>query len=136
MGDVDEWFCHFKICCKANEWNRATKAAKLPTLLEGEALAVWMALSEEDKEDYVKAKKAIKRKLLPTTFIALEKFNRRLMLQSEMLSLFLHETSNDYLIKPCRGYQKSLRTVVAASIPHWTTLRYINTITDNNRKGS
>ena len=123
-------------------------------LLEGEALAVWMELSEEDKEDYVKAKKAIKRKLLPTTFIALEKFNRRLMLQSEMLPLFLHETSNDYLIKPCRGYQKSLRTVVAASIPHWTTLRYkqttsfierhkspgydstMNTTTDNNRKGS
>ena len=75
----------------ANEWNRATKAAKLPTLLEGEALAAWMELSEEDKEDYAKARKAIKRKLLLTTFIALEKFNRRLMLQSEMLPLFLHD---------------------------------------------
>ena len=41
-----------------NEWNGATKAVKLPTLLEGEALAVWMELSEEDKEDYAKVKKA------------------------------------------------------------------------------
>ena len=71
--------------------NRATKAAKLPTLLEGEALVVWIELSEEDKEDYAKAKKAIKSKLLPTTFTALEKFNGRLMLPSEILPLFLHD---------------------------------------------
>ena len=63
-GDLDEWFCRFKICCKANEWNGATKAAKLPTLLEGEALAVWIENSEEDKEDYAKAKKAVKSKLV------------------------------------------------------------------------
>ena len=91
LGDVDEWFCHFEICCKTNEWNGATKAAKLPTLLEGEALAVWIKLSEEDKEDCGKAKKVIKSKLLPTTFMALEKFNGRLMLPSEKLPLFLHD---------------------------------------------
>ena len=89
--DVDEWFCRFEICCKANEWIGATKAAKLPTLLEGEALAVWIELSEEDKKDYAKAKKAIKSKLLPRTFTALEKFNGRLMLPSETLPLFLHD---------------------------------------------
>ena len=33
-GDVDEWFCRFEICSKANDWNAATQAAKLPTLLE------------------------------------------------------------------------------------------------------
>ena len=91
LGDVDEWFRHFEICCKANEWNGANKAAKLPTLLEGEALAVWIRLSEEDKEDCCKAKKAIKSKLLQTTFTALEKFNGRLMLPSEKLPLFLHD---------------------------------------------
>ena len=90
-GDVNEWFCRFEICCKANEWNRVTKAAKFPTLLEGEALAVWIKLSEEDKEDYAKAKKAIKSNLLPTTFTALQKFNGRLMLPSETLPLFLHD---------------------------------------------
>ena len=71
------------------EWS--AKAVKLLTLLEGEALAVWLELSEEDKEDYVKAKKVIKSKLLPMTFIALEKFNGRLMLSSKTLPLFLHD---------------------------------------------
>ena len=32
------------------------KGLKLPTLLEGEALAVWMELSETEKEDYTSAK--------------------------------------------------------------------------------
>ena len=90
-GDVDEWFSRFEICCKANDWSGATKAAKLPTLLEGEALAVWLELSEEDKDDYSKAKKAIKSKLLPTAFSALDKFNRRSMLPGETLPLFLHD---------------------------------------------
>lgn len=50
-----------------------------------------MELSEEDKEDYAKAKKAIKSKLLPPTFMALEKFNGRSVLQGETLPLFLHD---------------------------------------------
>ena len=90
-GDVDEWFCRFEICSTANEWNAATKATKLPTLLEGEALAVWLELSVEDKEDYTKAKKAIKSKLLPPAFSALDRFNRRFMLPGETLNLYVHE---------------------------------------------
>ena len=90
-GDADEWFSRFEICCKANDWNAATKAAKLPTLLEGEALAVWLELTEEDKEDYGKAKKAIKSKLLPPAFSALDKFNQRTLLPGEALPLFVHD---------------------------------------------
>ena len=40
-GDAQEWFQHFEISATANEWTAATKLLKLPTLLEGEALAVW-----------------------------------------------------------------------------------------------
>ena len=86
-GDADEWFGRFEICCKANDWNAATKATKLPTLLEGEALAVWLELTEEDKEDYGKAKKAIKSKLLSPAFSALDK---RTLLPGEALPLFVH----------------------------------------------
>ena len=50
-GDVSEWFKRFEICCTANEWNAATKALKLPTLLEGEALAIWLELSDDDQKD-------------------------------------------------------------------------------------
>ena len=46
-GDVAEWFQRFEICSRANRWDTATKALKLPTLLEGEALAIWMDLSAE-----------------------------------------------------------------------------------------
>ena len=51
-GDVREWFQRFEICCKANAWDDAKKALKLPTLLEGEALAVWLELSEAEQADY------------------------------------------------------------------------------------
>ena len=39
-GDVSEWFLRFEICSKANKWSKETMLLKLPTLLEGEALAV------------------------------------------------------------------------------------------------
>ena len=41
-GDAYEWLKNFEICCKANKWTDETKALKLPTVLEGEALAVWL----------------------------------------------------------------------------------------------
>ena len=46
--NITEWFTRFEICSKSNEWNGATQALKLPTLLEGEALASWLELSEEE----------------------------------------------------------------------------------------
>ena len=46
-GDAREWFQRFEICAAANQWDGAKKALKLPTLLEGEALAIWLELSTE-----------------------------------------------------------------------------------------
>ena len=39
-GDIVEWLKRFEICSKANKWTAETQALKLPTLLEGESLAV------------------------------------------------------------------------------------------------
>ena len=39
-GDPTEWFGRYELCCTANTWDDDMKALKLPTLLEGEALAV------------------------------------------------------------------------------------------------
>ena len=35
------------------------KAVKMPTLLEGEALAVWLELNEEEQGDYKTVKKLL-----------------------------------------------------------------------------
>ena len=47
VRNIVEWVYHFNIYAKPNGWNNDTKAVKLPTLLEGEALAVWLDLMEE-----------------------------------------------------------------------------------------
>ena len=89
--------------------------------LAGEALAVWMELSKEGKEDYAKAKKGIKSKLLPTTFTALKKFNGMLMLPSEMLPLFLHDLKRlldqAMLESPNKAREQSLLHQFFAELP-------------------
>ena len=90
-GDVNEWFKRFDICCKANGWNAATSALKLPTLLEGEALAVWLELSEEQQGDYAAAKKGICTAMMPMEFVSLDGFHRRKLRPGEPISVFVHE---------------------------------------------
>ena len=46
-GDARKWFQRFEICATANQWDGAKKALKLPTLLESEALAIWLELLTE-----------------------------------------------------------------------------------------
>jgi len=46
-GGVTKWFQQFEICCTSNSWSDEVKAIKLPMLLEGEALAVWLELRQE-----------------------------------------------------------------------------------------
>ena len=89
-GDPTEWFKRFEICCRANEWSDAVKALKLPTLLEGEALAVWMELSEAEKEDYMSAKTQMISRMAPVRFVSLEDFKGRRLLPGEPLSVLLH----------------------------------------------
>ena len=45
-GNVSEWLQRFDICCEANSWNDDIRVKKLPTLLEGEALAIWLELTD------------------------------------------------------------------------------------------
>ena len=71
--------------------NDATKALKLPTLLEGEALAVWLELSEKQQECYATAKEEICTALKPMEFVSLDEFHRRNMRPGETLSVFVHD---------------------------------------------
>ena len=64
-GDPNEWFKRFEICCRANAWDNAAQAAKLPTLLEGEALAMWLELEEAEQGNYDVAKNKIVKRIAP-----------------------------------------------------------------------
>lgn len=90
-GDAIEWFTRYEICCKANDWKDGTPVLKLPTLLEGEALAVWLELSEEQQADYKAAKKAICEAMMPMEFVSLDDFHRRKLRPGEAVSIFLHD---------------------------------------------
>lgn len=89
-GDPLEWFQRFEICCLANDWSEEMMAKKMPTLLEGEALAVYLDLQEEQQKDYKTAKEKIVQRLAPVKFVSLEDFHGRKLHPGESLSVFLH----------------------------------------------
>lgn len=62
------------ICAIDNGWSNATKTVKLTTLLEGEALAVWLDLMEEEEADYSVTVQKLKEKLVPSGLSLLETF--------------------------------------------------------------
>ena len=90
-GDPTDWFVKYEICSVANEWGDEVKAKKLPTLLEGEALAVWLELSEEQRGTYATAKAKITKAMAPVRFVSLDDFRARKLLPNEALHVFLHE---------------------------------------------
>ena len=90
-GDACKWSQRYEICCSANQWNDEIKARKLPTLLEGEALAIWFELSNEEQADYKVAKEHLITKMAPSEFISLEEFHSRTMRPGEVVALYLHD---------------------------------------------
>ena len=90
-GDPVEWFRRFEICCRANDWGAEMKAKKLPTLLEGEAIAVWFELTSEEQDTYGTAKEKIIERMAPARFVSLADFHKRTLLPGEPLSIFAHE---------------------------------------------
>ena len=90
-GDVREWFQKFEICSEANGWDGAKKAKKLPTLLEGEALAAWMELTEDEKKDFGVLKSKLIKKLAPLEFVSLEEFQKRAIFPGESVGMYCYE---------------------------------------------
>ena len=90
-GDVQEWFQRYDICCRANGWNAAAQIIKLPTLLEGEALAIWLELTEEEQTNYGIAKIKLISTMIPMEFVSLDEFHRHKLRPSESLSIYVHD---------------------------------------------
>jgi len=89
--DVHEWFQRLEIYCSANKWNNETKALKLPNLLEGEALAVWLELLEEQWADCTIVKEQLITKMGPIEFVSLEEFHSHKMRPGEAITLYLYD---------------------------------------------
>ena len=96
-GNIIEWLSRFEICAKANGWDATVKAVKLPTLLEGEALAVWLDLTEEEQADYSVTVDKLRRKLAPSGFSSLEAFHTWKLQPGEALSLFVQDLKQKLL---------------------------------------
>ena len=90
-GEPTEWFQKYEICCDANDWDDTTKAKKLHTLLEGEALAIWLELSTEERGSYTTSKAKIIAQMAPVRFVSLDDFQARKLSLGESLPVFLHE---------------------------------------------
>ena len=91
FAEGDQWFQRFDICCRANDWNDEMKAKKLPTLLEGEVLAIWLELTEAEKANYQDSKGKLIARMAPVKFVSLGDFHARRLHPGESLSVFLHE---------------------------------------------
>ena len=75
----------------SNDWGNYLKAKKLPTLLEGEPLAIWLKLSEEQQANYETAKAKIIKAMAPVRFVSLDDFCARKLRPNEALPVFFHE---------------------------------------------
>ena len=90
-GDAVEWFQWFEIRNCANDCNDTKKALKPLTLLEGEALPIWVELTDNEQKDYAVTKKKIIDAIMPMPFISLADFHKQMLLSRESLSLYVHQ---------------------------------------------
>lgn len=88
-GDFSEWIQRFEICCDANGWDADKQLKKLPTLLEGEALAVWLEAADDERGSYDIIKKKLIVTLNPDSFVALDEFHKRRLRPDETPTLYV-----------------------------------------------
>ena len=99
-SDVRSWFKRFEIFIDTNEWNDEKKFLKLPTLLCGQAWAIFSAFSGEQTQMYPNLKKTILERLSP------DKDENRLTTQDE---LFKRQLGNwESVDELARGIKKLL----------------------------
>ena len=95
MKDGDnfkEWWSKFELCAEANSWNDATKAKKVPTFLEGEALVAYLEMPDGNKTYYSKVLNALEEEFRQkeSQFKAMRDFEKYQLLPEESPKVFMH----------------------------------------------
>ena len=86
-------------------------ALKLPSLLEGEALTIWLELSKEHQGDYAAPKKEISTAIMPMEFVRLDRFYRCKLQPGETISMFVHDLKK-FLEQAMLGLEKQARDML------------------------
>ena len=81
--------CSASTFVEANAWDWDKKLKKLPTILEGEASAIWLELGD-DKTAYTDVKEKLLKRMKPDAFTALDEFHKRVMRPDEPPALYAH----------------------------------------------
>ena len=63
----------------------------MPTLLEGDTLATWLELDEEERKEYEKVKEKMVEILMPTGLVTLDQLHQWKLMPGESLSVFIHD---------------------------------------------
>lgn len=95
-GNFREWLIRFNICSKSNGWDDSKLHFKIATFLEGEALAVYLELSDADQQRFASITDALEKNFHPETekLDIIAAFNSREMLPDETPRVFLHHLKN------------------------------------------
>ena len=104
------WLERFEICAAANEWDKKTRALKLPTLLEKEALVAWLSIPEETRKDYEEVKQSLSSALKPNQFSSFAEFQARKLRPGETVYKCTCTIFNACLNPPYQTWVQKVKT--------------------------
>ena len=89
--DARSWFKRYKVCVATNGWNDQKELLRLPTLLKGQAWAIYDSLGDDEKDTYQHLKEALLARLCPDTeedrMMSRERLLRRHLRENESVEM-------------------------------------------------